>query len=699
MNFVYPYFLWAAFAVAIPILIHLFNFRRFKKVYFTNVTALRQAQISTRKQNKLKNLLLLLVRCLAIVFLAFLFAQPYVENKQNAIVKESGNAVVVFVDNSFSMENAGQSGRLLDDAKAKARQIVEQFNQNDNFLLLTMDMEGRHKHFVDKEQFIASLNDVDITAATLKMSEVLNECNAMLQMRNEEKRLFVVSDFQTSSFDVAAFENDSTAKTFLLPVSANNLNNVFVDSIWFASDFLHKGQNIDITARITNWDEESVEKIPVKLFINEKQVAITSIDLDSKRSQNVTMSFVLDNNIGTTLIHGKVSILDSPVTFDDDFYFAFNVEDKISVCIINGRQNNKYLERLFASAEEVSLTQFTENNIDYNTLPKFSTIILNGVKQITSGLTDEMKRFCEDGGTIIIIPNEQIDIASYQKAMHDLQIATYDRLMTKSNKVSVVNNESSLYKGVFGSVSKGSMPITDNMEMPNVSSYFSFERNNVSKESIMKFQSNDDFLCLSRKDKGKVYIFATELEDKVTDFVSQSLFVPTLWNMVLFSSSILSPYYFLSENPFIDLTGFEQATADVFKVESLDKKQSFIAQIAKNTNHIGIKLHNQLKVAGNYNITTDTAFAAIAFNYDRNESKLEFLTTRQIQSLIKQQKINNIEVFNPSKQLATYFKQSERGFPFTPLLIGLILICFGFEAYFLLRKRVANVKESKNKDL
>ncbi|MDR1725173.1 MAG: BatA and WFA domain-containing protein [Bacteroidales bacterium] len=689
MNFIYPYFLWGLLTITIPIVIHLFNFRRFKKVYFTNVAMLKQADIVTKKQNKIKNLLLLLVRCLTIIFLSLLFAQPYIDNKKNAIAKEGKNAVVVFVDNSFSMENAGQSGRVLDDAKAKARQIVEQFDDDDVYLLMTMDFEGKHKHFTNKQQFLSFLNDVDITPATSPVSEVLNLCEGLLSMRNEEKRLFVISDFQKSEFDIANIKTDSITsnlnnlKRFFLPLNTNNINNVYVDSVWFASDFLYKGQNVEITAKITNWGKDKIEKLPVKLFINGTQTSITSIDIEAKKSLNVTMNFTLQQ---TGLINGKISLLDNPITFDDDFFFSFNIKDKINLCVINGNKNNIYIERLFAQNNEINIVKMTENNINYNDLPKFSAIILNEIRQMTSGLTSELKRFCENGGTVVIIPNSNIELQSYKIAMRELKIATYEMQINKGNKVSIINIESSLYKGVFSAK-------VENMEMPKVNWYFSFENNrNVSKEKIMTMQTGDDFLCMCRINRGKIYVFATDLTENSTDFISQSLFVPTLWNMILFSSTILSPYYFLSDNPFIDLTSFLDASHKIIKIKdntstSKKQKQEYIAQTLNLSNHSGIMLHNQIKTAGNYSIVADTAFAGISFNYDRKESRLEFLSANEIRTLLKQQQITNIEVFNASKEISSYFRKSESLFNFTPLLIGLILLCIVLEI-FILRKNI-----------
>ena len=163
MGFVYPYFLFGLFAVAVPIVIHLFNFRKFKKVYFTNVKLLTDLQSESKKQSKVRDIILLCLRCLTICLLVLLFANPYIKDDKKVLVSDSGNAVLVFVDNSFSMENSSDKGSLLDVAKQKARDIAMQYSQSDVFCLMTQDMSGRHKHFVSRDRFLGMLSEVEIS--------------------------------------------------------------------------------------------------------------------------------------------------------------------------------------------------------------------------------------------------------------------------------------------------------------------------------------------------------------------------------------------------------------------------------------------------------------------------------------------------------------------------------------------------------
>ncbi|MCK9163948.1 MAG: BatA and WFA domain-containing protein, partial [Bacteroidales bacterium] len=268
MQFLNPYFLFGLFAIAIPIIIHLFNFRRFKKVYFTNVSFLKDIEISTKKQKQVRNRVLLLVRILAIIFLVLFFAQPNFPNKDKKLVEKGLNAVVVLVDNSFSMQNQGREGRLLDEAKQKAKEIINQYNNNDEFVLLTMDMEGKHQQFVSKDKFIELLDEVEISTKSQPNSKLFSRSFDLLNTKQGfNKRCFMVSDFQSTGFDWEEFPNDTAINSLLIPLQANNINNIYVDSISFVDPIFKVGENIKLDVRIVNKSDKRADAVSVKLFV------------------------------------------------------------------------------------------------------------------------------------------------------------------------------------------------------------------------------------------------------------------------------------------------------------------------------------------------------------------------------------------------------------------------------------------------
>ena len=98
MQFKHPELLWALLLLLIPIIIHLFQLRRFQKVAFTNVKFLKNVKLQTRKSSQIKKWLTLLTRMLLLACLVFAFAQPFITNSDTFNAK---NETVIYLDNSF----------------------------------------------------------------------------------------------------------------------------------------------------------------------------------------------------------------------------------------------------------------------------------------------------------------------------------------------------------------------------------------------------------------------------------------------------------------------------------------------------------------------------------------------------------------------------------------------------------------------
>ncbi|MDY4789029.1 MAG: BatA domain-containing protein [Bacteroidales bacterium] len=681
MHFINPFYLFGLLAIAIPIIIHLFNFRRFKKVYFTNVKFLKEVEISTKKQNKIRNRLLLFTRILSIILLVLLFAQPFFPNKEEKLVEKGLNAVVVFVDNSFSMQNQGRQGRLLDEAKQNAKEITEQYNSNDLFLLLTMDLEGRHQQFVNKDKFIELLNQVEISPSSEFNSKLISRSFDLLNTKHGfNKRIFFVSDFQAPSFDVSNFPKDSLIRTLLVPLNANNIDNIYVDSISFVDPIFQVGQNIALNVRIVNKSEKKAEKVSVKLFINNKQISVSSADIDENQSQIVKLNFTLKEH---GIQHGRVSIIDNPITFDDDFFFTLQTSPKLEILSINSNNPNPYLSRLFSNNNEIEIKNMSEKTIDFNDFDNYSFIILNELSEFSSGLVSEIKRFREQGGDILIVPSEKMNLQSFQNAMQSLQIPYFSELIKKQNKVSIINQNNKLYRGVFSQD-------VENIEMPTAKQYFKLSSSSqTARESIMKFQSQDDFLLVSQENNSKAYVFSTNLTEDFTDFVKQSLFVPTIWNMALFSQVIPLPYYFFEDDIQIDISKLKDSKKiNVAEIVSTDKKVSFIPELRKNNRMRSLVMHNQTNKAGNYNIEQEKeVFGGLSLNYNRMESNLSFMDANNINSELKKYSLGYYNILDTKKQvISSYFTKTKNGNYMSIILLILLLLSVGMETYLLFKK-------------
>src|ERR1700757_1699744 len=196
MYFLYPAFLFALATLAIPVIIHLFNFRRYQKVYFSNVQFLKEIQEQQASRRNLRERLILAARLLAILFLVLAFARPYLPGN-NAANSGKQQAVSVFVDNSYSMQTLNKEGTLLDEAKRRAKEIASAYSINDRFQLLTQDLEGKHQRLLSRDEFNDAVDAVKISPQSRSLQQIADRQQSLLaEQRGAIRSIYLISDFQ-----------------------------------------------------------------------------------------------------------------------------------------------------------------------------------------------------------------------------------------------------------------------------------------------------------------------------------------------------------------------------------------------------------------------------------------------------------------------------------------------------------------------
>src|SRR5690606_4758734 len=168
MQFLYPAFLWALTALAIPVILHLFYFRRYKKVYFSNLRFLREVKEETSARNRLRNLLILLARLLAMACIILAFAQPVIPLDDR--LREGVRNVSLFIDNSFSMQSFGKDLSLFDRARQNARDVIQGYNVDDRFQILTHDLTMSESQWTGREEALLRLEEIEFTPTVSPLS-------------------------------------------------------------------------------------------------------------------------------------------------------------------------------------------------------------------------------------------------------------------------------------------------------------------------------------------------------------------------------------------------------------------------------------------------------------------------------------------------------------------------------------------------
>lgn len=675
MNFVNPYFLFALLLIAIPIIIHLFNFRRYRKVFFTNVKFLKELKQETQKQSKLKHLLVLSSRILAIIFLVLAFAQPYIPIGDH-IKKAKINLISVYIDNSFSMQSSGIKGNLLEEAKEKAIEIAAAYKTTDQFQLLTNDFEGKHQRFVTKEEFVEAVKEIVVSPVSRKINEVIARQNELFSNFKSEKTSYIVSDFQKSFSNFKEIKIDTGITTYLLPLASAKATNILIDSCWFESPSFQLNQQLTIVVRIKNNSEISLEKVPVKLMINNQQRSVASIDVAPFSQTNVSIPFMVKEK---GIMQGSVEIIDFPVTFDDKFFFSFSVSENIRVLSINEQAESPFIQSLFKNDSAFVLANSSIKNLDYSSFEKFELIVLNELNSISSGFSNEITKYISKGGSVIVFPATQLDIGSYRDFLTAINAPYYLSIDTSNTFVSSINLNSLIYKNVFER-----MP--ENIDLPKVYTHYIIQESSYSDaEYLLKMQNGQNFLISKTFGKGKLYLSSVPLNVSFSNFAKHALFVPTLYNVALYSASAPELFYFIGQDDMIDVGNKGLAQDDVYKI--INKKTHF--EVIPEQRSIDLKnflfVHNQIKEAGNYDLTASgNVIRGISFNYNRTESDMKFLKSDEIEKQLETNKLKNYSVLDiKSKPLSDMISELTQGIHLWKLFVLLALLFLAVEVFLL----------------
>ncbi|MEP7169404.1 MAG: BatA domain-containing protein, partial [Bacteroidota bacterium] len=529
MRFVYPEFFFALSLIAIPIIIHLFNFRRFKKIYFTNVKFLKDIKEETTSRSKLKHLLVLLSRILAVSFLVFAFAQPFIPVGNKSEVSNE-KAISIYIDNSFSMESVAREGTLLDEAKKKAHEIAMPYKPSENFQLLTNDFEARHQRLINREEFLDLLDQIKTSPATKNLSELISrQTDALNNSGAKSKLIYLISDYQKTSADFKKINPDSLTAINLIPLDVQPTGNIFIDSCWFSSPVIQINKPCELNVRIKNSSENDAENISLKLIINGNQKSLAGVALKSNATVDTKLNFTLSESGWQK---GELSINDHPITFDDNLYFSFEVKQNLHLLCINKKSESPYIKALFTGDSYFILNNSNVEQIDYATLPKNNVVFLNELNSVSSGLANELKKYVTNGGTLVVFPDSAIDKNSYNTFLLSLNADSYNGVNTNEDKVDRLSTESAVYQNVFDEKQKRG----ENIDLPVVQQHYEFSGSTHSnRELIMKLQGGGSFLSKFESGKGNIYLFAVPLSGTFSNFVKHAVFVPTLYKIALLS--------------------------------------------------------------------------------------------------------------------------------------------------------------------
>lgn len=617
MNFAFPQFLWALSALSIPIIIHLFNFRRTTRIFFSNTKLLRQVKEETTQKRKLKQLLILASRLLFLFFLVLAFAQPFLPAKEQMT---AGRELVIYLDNSYSMSaQVAEKTRALDQGLSFVREIAEVFPPDTRYKFITNDFAPFSNSFKTRAELEDLLTQVRLSPVGRSHDEIVKR---MGEVRRRD--IFWISDFQKATFGDPAAPHDSSSQWHLVPLAPGQSSNVFVDTVYLENPFVIGGERNSLHVRLRSTGARKAEGLIAKLSVNGIQTATAAADVEASGTADI--NFDLASGL-FGLNEARISFNDFPVSFDNEFYFTLNFSRRMNVVEIKAGPEPTFIQRVYGNDRLFTYKGMRAGNVDYSVMAQADAVIINGLNRVddalAASLADHAGKF-----SLLLVPGPDPDLASYQKIV-GLRKLTVNPSPSRM-ELDRPDFQDPFFENVFEER-------TQSMAMPSATPFLLWGED---RSAVLKFKDGRPFLSRD----GNTFLLSCPLEKGFTDFYSHALFVPVMYRLAALGKKDIGKSYYTTRESLISLR------ADSLRGEEpvrLTGSQEIVPSQHRMNERLTLEVPRFAVDPGFYRVMhkKDT-LDLVAINLDKSESLLSQFSQDEILQLFGGGK--NVSLFQAS---------------------------------------------------
>lgn len=586
MQFKHPEILYFLFLLLIPILVHLFQLRRFKKEYFTNVRFLKELSIQTRKSSKLKKWLLLATRLLILASIVFAFAQPFFKAKDS---NNTTNEMYILLDNSFSMQAKGQKGELL---KRAIEDLLSHAPENQTFSLITNSETFWN---TDIKSIQKELQNLPYSASPFQLESLIAKVKSRKSPYNKD--VIIISDaVGLRSTDLKGISSD--LNTYFITPKAEQKSNISIDSVFIENTL---DNFYEIGVKLSAYGENTNET-PIALYNNKKLIAKTLVGFDEKVK---SISFTIPKED----FQGYASVSDNSLEYDNQLFFSITKPQKTNVISIGSTEKSSFLSKIYTT-QEFTYSNFELNALDYNLLEKQDAIVLNELKEIPQALQTTLKSFAEKGGNVVLIPSEESTVSNLNSFVSNFGNIQFKALQNSEKSVTKIAFNHPLYASVFEKK-------IDNFQYPTTKSSFEVTSNSP---SVLGYSDQGNFLTALQSQVASLYAFSAPINKVNSNFQNSPLIVPTFYNMAKNNSNTgVVALKIGANNPFF--VNALIAKEEIVTVKN--EQENFVPVQQVLSGKVKLTFNDYPQNAGNFGIyKKDDFLKNISFNYDRTESDL-----------------------------------------------------------------------------
>jgi len=547
VEFLNPFALLAMAAVAVPLFLHLFNLRQPTTVDFSSLAFVKELQKSAVQRVRIKEWLLLALRMLAIACLVLAFARPTLTGEFAPVGDEVRTAHAIVIDNSPSMQVRDGSGAYLDQARSKARGVLETVGTDDDVLVWPTalgagttpsigDSPARARQAIDAVEERAGA--AGLGAAVVRAARQLQESDA------PRKVVYVISDLQESrlSDSLTARVPEPTQVT-LLPVGSRTPANVGITDVQVVSRIAEVGQPVQLEATLVNYGSQTLNGFVASVFLGEERVAQSTTTLEPRTPTTVSFTATPQER---GWLQGRVEIADDEFAVDNRRRFTLHVPEERRVLVVRGNgQDTRFVDLALSSemiADRIAFRSTTvgEDRLASSDLGAFDAVLLVGPQGLSSGEVGSLARYVEQGGGLLLFPSAQARPEDYNALFETVDGGTFrgfsgaqggDRSIAAFDRVDL---EHPLFEGVFD---RSKQQEDTQVESPDIFYAMNYQPAGGAEQTLIELSNGFPFLQEVRHGGGVMLVTAVAPSPTWSDLPVRGLFIPLLYRSVYYLSA------------------------------------------------------------------------------------------------------------------------------------------------------------------
>jgi hypothetical protein len=531
MSFLTPLFWIGIAALAAPILVHLVRRTRARRVEFPALLFVRQVPQRTIRRRTLQNLLLLVLRCLAILFVVMAFTRPFFSGSSAGQESSTGKALIILLDSSLSMRRE----RLFAEAQQRAEAIIDAAGPEDRLALVSF---GKRYEIINR--FTADKNTVRSSLKSLRASwegtdyeQALRGAESLFRelQTTGNRQIFLISDFQAPGWSQAnaAFKLSNESQLTTIDVGGNGPPpNVAITKVEARGVVFGQKYSDNLAIHISNFGDTPRDHLLIDFQMNDQTVEKREISLAGRDSRVVEFS-------GFNLAEGAnrcaIDINAGDFGPDNRFYFTIRRESPAKALIMEsasrGRSDSLYLQSALTMNEDLpfTFTLKTAGAVDPTSISDYELVILNDAGSLSSALAESLTKFVEAGGQLIISTGPRTEADAFNRSFDRISPAVL-RASLESTGESVAISEIKFEHPIFEVFRQGGR-----LSAARVVGYFRAEPR-ASATVIARYEDGAAALIESSPGRGRVLLFTSTLGTSWNDLPLTPHYLPFVHQMV-----------------------------------------------------------------------------------------------------------------------------------------------------------------------